>query len=77
MIMDYQIHIIILYSDGEKKCMITGIQVTTITIIYGDEQEILIMYGIVEMIDQKDSDHVQSDIMSLVHENGVNYQSIG
>ena len=33
------IHTIILYSDGEVVCMITGIQVATTMIIYGDEQE--------------------------------------
>ena len=26
---------------------------------------------------KKDNDHVQSDIMFLVHENGVNYLNIG
>lgn len=86
MIMDHQIHIIILYSDGEAVCMITGIQVTIITIIYGDEVMMKIIVQqptqidyteIVEILGQKDNDHAQSDIMSLVHENGVNYQSIG
>ena len=72
MIMDHQSHIIILYSDGETICMITGIQVTTITIIYGDEQGIaqIIVDEQMKQILKKDNDHVQQIIMFLVHENG-------
>lgn len=46
-------------------------------IIYGDDQVMLIMDGIMEMLGQKDSDHVQSYIMCLVYENGISYLNIG
>lgn len=83
MIIDHQIHIIILYSDIE---IATIGRVILTMIIYGEEVMMKIIVQqltqidyteIVEILGQKDNDHVQSDIMSLVHENGVNYQSIG
>ena len=70
MIMDQLIHTIILYSDGEAVCKIIG-RMIYITVIYGDEQEMLITNGIAEMIGQRGSDHVQHDIMFLVKKNGM------
>ena len=65
------IHIIILYSDGEAVCKIIG-RVIIIMIIYGEGELIhcQIIGGEIGIIQEKDNDHVQSDIMFLVHENG-------
>ena len=66
------IHTIILYSDGELVCMITGIQIVTIMIIYGEERMIQkeIIDEQMKQIQQIDNDRVQLIIMCLVHENG-------
>ena len=70
--MDLVIHIIILYLDEEVVCMIIGIQVATIMIIYGEEKMIqnLTIDEQMKQIQQIDNDHVQNDTMCLVHENG-------
>ena len=68
MVIDQTNHTIILYSETE---MVTIGRMIYITVIYGDEQEMLITNGIAEMIGQRGSDHVQHDIMFLVKKNGM------
>ena len=77
MVIDQTNHTIILYSETE---MVTIGRIIFTMIIYGEEVMMKIIVQqptqidyteIVEILGQKDNDHAQSDIMSLVHENGM------